>query len=154
MFITWEADYAVRCVLHLSQAYGEIVNVNDISDAIGVPKSFLAKIVQKLTRSGIIESVRGARGGFRLISPPSEITLYDVISSIEGAEAFSVCSTGSRPCSRGGTCCVHPVWVRIRADVIATLQEHTFERLLSESPGGQLKETHLRHETVEQEGTA
>lgn len=130
MFITREADYAVRCVLHLAQAEGRISSVSEISSAMHVPKSFLAKILQKLVKAGIVGSARGARGGFLLQKQPAEVSLYDVIFAIEGPGAFSICSTGKVLCSRTGSCVVHPVWVKIRQQYEASLRGQDFAGLL------------------------
>lgn len=55
----------------------------------GVPTAYLAKHLQALSRAGVVESVAGQRGGYRLARPPSEITLYDVVAAVEGtAPAF------------------------------------------------------------------
>ncbi|GAB4485110.1 MAG: Rrf2 family transcriptional regulator [Thermodesulfovibrionales bacterium] len=132
MFITREADYAVRCVLHLAKSGGKIASVSEVSTAMHVPKSFLAKILQKLAKAGIVGSARGARGGFVLQKQPAEVSLYDVIFAIEGPDAFRICSTGKGACSRTASCTVHPVWIKIRQQYENALREQAFSTLISQ----------------------
>ena len=64
MYITRETDYGVRCVLYLARKAQEIAPVNEIAKAMHIPKSFLAKILQRLVKAGIVISGRGISGGF------------------------------------------------------------------------------------------
>jgi len=129
MYITREADYAVRCVLLLSKEPKRIVSVNEISRSMAIPKSFLSKILQRLSRKGIVKSTQGAGGGFELARKPAKINLLEVIEAIQGPSAANACAIDKRICSLSDTCVVHPVWVKLREDVEKRLKKETFAGL-------------------------
>lgn len=136
MFITKETDYAVRCVLHLSKSPDRVVPVKEIATVMYVPRSFLAKILQKLVKAGIVESARGVKGGFRIQRPPSAVTLMDVVIAIEGPSSMNVCSSGYGVCRLSNTCAVHPVWVKFRDYYESMLRHYDFATLLAEDARG------------------
>ena len=79
MQITRAGEYAIIGLLYLArQPAGRTVMVDEISDAEKVPSSFLAKIFQSLAKAGLIQSQRGAGGGFTLVRPPSDINLLEI----------------------------------------------------------------------------
>jgi Rrf2 family protein len=131
MQITRETDYAVRCVLRLSETPGETVMVDEIAGTTSVSRIFLAKILQKLAKAGIVKSFRGVKGGFSLARKPKDITLLDVIEAIEGTVSMNKCVVDRRFCELHKTCTVHPVWVGIRASVEKLLRGYNFEFLAS-----------------------
>jgi Rrf2 family protein len=131
MYVTREADYAVRCILYLSKKPQEIINVNEISKFMHVPKSFLAKILQSLVKSGIVKSTRGIKGGFQLLKKPRDIALLDVIEAIQGPSAANICAIDKKMCSLSSSCAVHPIWVEIRKDVENRLKRENFEKLIT-----------------------
>ncbi len=132
MLVTRETDYAVRCVLYLARLSDTVASVTEISQKMHIPKSFLAKILQRLVREGIVESSRGARGGFWLQKSPQEITLLEVFSAMQGVAPINTCAIDKRRCKLSAKCCVHPVWVDIRKDVEQKLAAHTIANLLME----------------------
>jgi Rrf2 family protein len=129
--ITREADYAVRCVLYLARKPGKVSNVKEITEPMQIPHSFLAKILQRLVKAGIVQSVRGAGGGFRLTKKPEEITLYDVIKATSGPLSINECVVDERACQLSSTCSVHPIWTEIRDDIERKLEKQNFKTLAS-----------------------
>jgi Rrf2 family protein len=115
MFVTRQADYAVRCALQLAREPERVVPRPALARAVRAPGPFLAKILHRLLRARIVESVRGVQGGFRLARPPGAISLLDVIEAIQGPQAANVCAIRPRACPLSRTCAVHPVWVELRA---------------------------------------
>jgi Rrf2 family protein len=129
MQITRETDYALRCVNYLVGKTGTVTMVDEISNEMRIPKSFLSKILQKLSRASIVKSHRGVKGGFELARRPKEITLLDVIEAIEGPVAMNICAIDAKLCGFSGTCCIHPVWMEIRKEVEKILKKKNFEKL-------------------------
>ena len=130
MEITRETDYAMRCVMHLARNPDRTIMVDEISREMEIPRSFLAKIVQKLTRAGIAESFRGTKGGFRLIRNSSQITMLDVIEAIEGVIALNRCAVEAKVCAFSPSCAVHPVWVKVREEFREVLARYSFQHLI------------------------
>ena len=96
MLITRETDYAVRCVLYLAQKPDQRTIVDEIARSMHIPKHYLAKILQRLVREGIVESVRGIKGGYRLLKLPQEISLLDIMRDIQGSVPVNVCAQDKR----------------------------------------------------------
>ncbi len=103
--------------------------VEDIAKEMQIPKSFLAKIVQKLARASLVKSFRGVKGGFQLARLPGEISLLDVMEAIEGEVSLNACAIDQSYCVRSKTCPVHPAWVEVRKDVRKILKKYNFARL-------------------------
>ena len=122
MKMTKASDYAVRCILYLSsRRKGVLVSRREIAEAMEIPSPFLGKISQKLAKADIIEIVQGAKGGYRLLREPEEISLLSVIESVMGEIILNDCLSGQGACSRDDHCSVHPVWRDIREQMRRTL---------------------------------
>jgi len=139
MRITRQADYAIRIVAYLSGHSGDsVVTVEKISDEMTIPRSFAAKIVQKLTRAGLTNSMRGVKGGFFLKKKPAEMSLLEVVEAVDGPIDMNICVLNEDACSRVDVCEIHPVWVNIQKDVRKLLAAKDFASILenSHSAGG------------------
>jgi Rrf2 family protein len=130
MEITRETDYAIRCVLYLARGKGKVIMIDEISRNMAIPKSFLAKILQKLTKGNIVTSFRGVRGGFQFNRRPEEVSLLDIIEIIEGPVAMNACALEEKACSFSSTCTVHPVWTELRKIVETYLRNADIGKLL------------------------
>ena len=130
MYVTREADYAVRCVLYLARKANGITPVNEIAKAMHIPKSFLAKILQRLVKAGIVISGRGISGGFSLAKKPENISILDVVKAIQGDSAINICAIDKKMCRLSNTCSVHPVWVELRSVIEKRLQKENFAKLI------------------------
>jgi Rrf2 family protein len=131
MLVTRETDYAVRTALYLAQQDGRMVSVTEIAHAMHIPKSFLAKLLQRLVRSHILASSRGAKGGFLLAQKPSEISLLSIMEAMQGPAGINVCAVDSKRCKLSSSCAVHPVWVEIRKEVEKRLKRETIGKLIN-----------------------
>ncbi len=129
MYVTRKADYAVRCVLLLAGEPARIFSAAEIAHSMSIPRSFLAKILQELSRGGIVRSTQGTRGGYRLSRDPSRINLLEVIEAVQGPSAANACAVDKRVCSLSRSCAVHPVWVSVRESVEKKLKKENFGRL-------------------------
>jgi Rrf2 family protein len=130
MFVTREADYAVRCILVLSKAADCTISAAEVSKSASIPKSFVAKILQRLSKKGIIKSTQGIAGGFQLAREPGDINLLEVIEAIQGPVATNLCAVDNRLCDRSSTCVIHPIWVKLKQNTEEQLKEETFAKLI------------------------
>ena len=94
MVMTLEADYAVRIVEYLTK-HGERRDAKKISEETQIPLRFSLKILRELVAEGMVCSFKGAKGGYTLAKPPEEITLRQVIESVEGPYMLSRCQRRS-----------------------------------------------------------
>lgn len=100
--LTRKSDYALVALSHLARHNGNVSSAREISDIYRVPLPILMNILKTLTRHRMIESVRGARGGYRLALLPREITLQMVVHAMEGPVRLFPCASGSD--GAAGTC--------------------------------------------------
>jgi len=128
--ITRETDYAIRCILYVAGSDNGTAVVGEISKAQQVPRTFAAKIMQKLQRAGLVQSKRGVKGGYSLTRSPSEITLLDVIEAIEGPLSLNICVVDQSSCDRVSHCTIHPVWVKLRDVFAEHLRRYSLEDLM------------------------
>jgi Rrf2 family protein len=130
MLVTRETDYAVRTVLYLAKIRDRTASVTEVAHAMQIPKSFLAKLLQRLVRCHILTSSRGVNGGFQLAQKPSEITLLSIMEAVQGPAGINVCAIDSKRCKLSSTCAVHPVWVEMRKEVEKRLKRETIAKLV------------------------
>lgn len=128
--LTRNGEYAVRAVLYLAtQPPGKLSLIQEIAEKQEVPKSYLSKIMQNLTRAGLVKSRRGARGGFHLARPAGEITLRQAIEAVEGPIFLNVCLIRKGECHRDELCPVHPVWKEAQMKLFEVLDGRTMAEL-------------------------
>jgi Rrf2 family protein len=131
MEITQETDYAVRCILYLARCSGgNPVMIETIAAEMGIPRSFLAKILQRLAKAELVKSFRGVKGGFQLNRPPSKISLLHVLEAIEGPVTMNRCTIEPQRCDFSSTCTVHPVWQTLQRLVADYLAKTTFDSIM------------------------
>lgn len=132
MKITQEADYGLRVVLYLSKLeQGAKIDAATISEHEGLPLRFLLKLLRKLIASGIIKSFRGVNGGYSLNKLPEEITLKDVIESINGPIYVNRCMIDPAYCNanKGNRCEIHRALGGIQESLVSKLQAVNFKDL-------------------------
>jgi Rrf2 family protein len=123
-------DYASRIVLHLaSLGAGAQVTAGDISAKRLLPPAFVRRIIGKLAEAGIVRTTRGAGGGVSLARPPSEISLLDVVTAMEGGLVLNVCVDTPLSCPLAVTCPVNKAWCEATAALTASLGAVRFDRL-------------------------
>ncbi len=99
MILSAKSEYACLAMLELAQQFGagRPVQVRRIAERHGIPSPFLVQILQDLKRSGLVESTRGASGGYRLTRAPEEISLAEVLETVEGSGESTCCSAKDSP---------------------------------------------------------
>jgi Rrf2 family protein len=123
---TAKADYAVRAAVELaSVGTGEPVKADDIAAAQSIPLNFLENILAELRRAGIVESRRGAAGGYLLARAPDEVSIADVIRAVEGPLANVRGMSPDALEYEGSAERLRDVWVALRANVRAVLEQVT-----------------------------
>jgi len=147
MQLTRAADYAVRVVMHLATLpEAEHVSRAELAEATGVPDSFLSKILQALSRAGLVGSRRGLDGGFALLPQGRQASLLDVVEAIEGPICLNLCLMSGTSCDNEGWCAAHLTWAKaqeamssvLRSAMITDLAAQSVERRrrLSSASGG------------------
>lgn len=137
MHMTLEADYAVRIVYCLATE-GKRTDAKRIAQLTGVTLRFALKILRKLVASGIVRSYKGTQGGYEVARPLEELTLKDVIETVEGPYALSRCvDSADYVCTnpRGGSCCnFHQIFAEISSMVNERLDAVKFSDMVKNAP--------------------
>ncbi|HKE80679.1 MAG TPA: Rrf2 family transcriptional regulator [Solirubrobacteraceae bacterium] len=149
MIFTTKAEYGVRLLVELGrQTSGQPVSLKAIAEAEGLPLAYLERIVALLKKAALVESTRGAHGGYRLSRPPEAISMDEVVLALEGAVAPMSCfvddsDEGRVLCSHlddhGRGCATKLLWTRVQGGVIKALAQTTLAELVefSERPQAQ-----------------
>ncbi len=118
-------EYAIRALLYIAQQSdaGHKVGFRQIAQAIDAPEPFLAKILQDLTRKGLLQSAKGPNGGFFVAT--MDISLAAVVRAIDGDKLFSGCGLGLPNCSETNPCPIHQQFKSVRAQIQKMLQSST-----------------------------
>lgn len=128
MRVSRKGEYALRALIDLSLRYGEgPVSVADVSKREGIPKEFLQQILLQLRQAGLVQSARGAAGGYSLIRPPKQITLAEVLREIDGplAPLSCVSSRAHRTCGKERDCGLYSVMLDVRNAIAGILESVT-----------------------------
>ena len=117
------ADYAVVMMSAAARHCGHAqMNAGQLADETGIPLPTVQKLVSRLSAAGLLRSVRGAGGGFKLARPAAAVSLADIIEAIEGPIAMTACvDTGRHECSLLGNCKVQPHWPMVNEAVRGAL---------------------------------
>jgi Rrf2 family protein len=123
MQLTRAADYAVRMMIHLATLPpGSRINRSALAAGSSVPEPFVGKILQTLTKSGLIDSQRGMNGGFALAASPEVISILDIVEAVEGPTTLNICIKPGATCDRKAWCPAHPVWCEAQDAMAAVLR--------------------------------
>ena len=123
------SKYAVKAVLYLAMNsnYEKRVMVKDIAEPINVPQAYIAKLLQELSRSGVISSIKGPRGGFYLSEKNRNRTLMDVISVIDDESKLSSCVLSIEKCNAKKPCPLHNLVSPTMTILLKSFRETTIE---------------------------
>ena len=108
--------------------------VRDVAKELGLPSSFLSKILQTLSRYGFLNSVKGPKGGFSLSEKGAESTIAELVAVVDGPMNFDMCLAGFSPCSEENACPFHEEWKRIREEIREVVNSKNIYELAKEMP--------------------
>ena len=128
-------DYSIRALLVLG-ALGadELLSADRLASRAKVAEPLLRKLLQKLVRAGIVESVKGTGGGFRLARAPRAISVLDIIEPVQGKLAINRCFLGRSGCPLQGRCKISRKLVGIQEHLVQFFKGITLGDLIAEEP--------------------
>ena len=130
MKFSQESFYGIAVMVALARHEpARPAGIEEISSAQDLPRSFVAKILQKLVRSGLVGSFRGRHRGYALAVPPERITVRQILEVTEGADFFHHCMFGRQRCTGRSDCFLHEIGATMKADLEARLTSVTLADL-------------------------
>jgi FeS assembly SUF system regulator len=124
------ADYGTVVMTAMIREPERSRSAAEIAAAIHVPVPTVSKILKILTRGGLLISLRGAKGGYLLVRPPSQISLVDIIDAMDGPIGMTECSVTPGLCTQESGCAVRANWQRINHAVIGLLRQITLDQMI------------------------
>lgn len=126
------AEYALRTTLHMAaQGPEKAFKAAVVAQALGLPPTYLAKVMHDLVRAGVLKSVRGPQGGYTLAVAPADLAIRQVISPFhDHGRHIAPCLMGAGRCDPQHPCTAHQRWARAREHFDAFLENTTLAELL------------------------
>jgi FeS assembly SUF system regulator len=129
-----KADYALIAMKHLAQKASGAASTSarEIAEQYDIPIELMAKVLQRLVRTGLLISTQGTRGGYTLSRPSQTITVADVIQAIDGPLTVTACSTVNSDCDQYSKCSIRdPLW-QIKERIVSALDTVTLAQMADE----------------------
>jgi Rrf2 family protein len=128
--LTKKADYGLMALKFLAEhPEKSALSAKDVADAYGIPAQLLAKILQQLTKSGLLKSHAGMNGGYALAREARSISAYEVILSIDGPFFITSCTKGKTGCELGSSCTIKEPLARVNETIAGVLKSISIQDL-------------------------
>jgi len=133
--LTKRTEYGLIALVHMADRDGEFVSVREISERYRIPRRLLAEVLKDLCHAKVVESHRGASGGYTLSRVPEDLALSEIVTALEGKPLLTSCDS-SAPVSHHGECGLVPVCPirsplhRIRENLWQLMQKTTLRSLV------------------------
>lgn len=138
MKLTTKGRYGLRAVIDLAvYAKDEPVSLGEVAERQNISISYLEQLIAKLKKAGIVQSTRGAQGGYSLAKEPEKISVGDILRSLEGnlspVDCSAVAGEGESECASSNFCVTKYVWKRISDSINDTVNGIFLSELMAES---------------------
>ncbi len=133
--VSQKCQYAIRAVFELARRHGEgPVKISDIAEAQAIPLRFLEVILSQLRRVGLVQSKRGAEGGYLMARRPERVTVGEIVKFMEGPQVPVACMTDKDAggCILYGNCVFIGMWKRVAKAVSEVYDETSFQDLVDD----------------------
>lgn len=124
-------EYAIRSLIVVckNSMNDHYTNVGQLAEEADVPSSYIAKIMQSLVKADVVQSTKGAHGGFKMNCKGKSVRLLDVVLAIDGDKVFTGCGLGLKQCSHKYPCPLHDSFKKVREDLQKMLFKITVQEL-------------------------
>lgn len=134
MILSKSCVYGIQAAIYVAAQGGkDFVSISQIAEHLNISFHFLTKVLQQFTQAGIMLSYRGPKGGVSLSKTPSNFSLYDLISAIDGTTVFTECMLGLPGCGHDEPCPVHEQWVELRLKFTNVAKKTTLSSLAAKA---------------------
>lgn len=133
MKLSTKGRYGVKAMFELALQYGgEPVSIKEIADKLNISDYYLEQLFGTLRKSGLVNSTRGAQGGYVLSKAPELITAADILNVLEGPIEISDCIADDMNCSRSNYCATRLLWIKISDSVNNVINSVTLQDMLDD----------------------
>lgn len=136
--LTKRTEYGLIALVHMADRDGEFVSVREISERYGIPRRLLAEVLKDLCHAKVVESHRGATGGYSLAGSPENLLLSDVVTALEGKPLLMSCDSSAPThhgeCGLVPVCPIRSPLHRIRESLWELMQRTTLRSLVEPRP--------------------
>lgn len=129
-------EYALRILSFMAMDETKLYSANEIFEHLDIPYRYLRKQLTVLSKSGLMKSVQGIKGGYRIAKKLKDITLLDIIKACEDDFLTNICFFGFKECSFSNTCAMHDKWAIIKSNIKQVLESTTLTDLKNAGPPG------------------
>ncbi|GAB4290890.1 MAG: Rrf2 family transcriptional regulator [Myxococcota bacterium] len=134
--VTKTAIHAIKALSELAaQSNGEYLGASAIAERIGAPQNYLGKLLQLLSKEGLVTAQKGYNGGFKLARPPENISLFDIVEPIENVSRVQNCFLSGNGCSEDQPCALHFGWSKVRESLLQFLTGTTLKDVMKSGEG-------------------
>ena len=131
MKLSTKGRYGARLMLDLACYYGQgPVLLKNIAQRQEISEKYLGHLIPPLKSAGLLNSTRGAHGGYTLAKPPEDITLADVVQAVEGDLGFVECVKAPKVCRRVDSCVTRGIWEELSKKVTEILEYNTLHDMV------------------------
>jgi Rrf2 family protein len=134
MLFRRSSQLALQATLLLAlEPDGSSRRIRELADELGIAAPYLTKIIQNLTRAGLVQAIRGPHGGVKLAHPAEDIHPWDVFAALEPVSEFTQCLLGTRQCNGETACPLHGTWAPAREEIFQALQTKNLREFAAEA---------------------
>jgi Rrf2 family protein len=130
--LTKKADYGLIALKHLAARRAKSASAKEIADRYRIPLPLLSKVLQQLSKNGLLLSVQGTNGGYRLAKAANSITVLEVVRTIDGPIILTSCFTEHKECDQSSQCTVREPLRRVHESILSLLDSISIADLLEE----------------------
>ena len=130
MNFTKTTSYSLNILSYMAENETIRMSASYLHNKLNIPYSYLRTVLGDLSKNNLIKGVNGRNGGFRLNRDKSSIFLADIIEVTEGLESFNRCVMGFDECPFNYSCYMHPIWIRMRTEILDVLKQTSLADLL------------------------
>ena len=131
MKISTKGRYGVRILLDLARhENGNPRLIRDIAESQQISEKYISRLIIDLRRAGMVCSIRGAKGGFRLAKNPREVTLLDIVEVMEGPLSIVDCVRTPEKCLRSQHCVTREIWDHLNAEIRESMRKVSLQDII------------------------
>jgi Rrf2 family iron-sulfur cluster assembly transcriptional regulator len=131
MNFTKTTSYSLNVLSYMAQNDSVRMSAGYLHNELHIPYSYLRAVLGDLSKNRLVNGTKGRNGGFRLSRDRSQIFLAEIIEATEGLDSFNTCIMGFKKCPFNYGCFMHPVWIKIRSEILDLLRKTSLDNLLT-----------------------